>query len=33
MVEAILDGRQPEDMTLLGLLEGVPVGWKRQTKG
>jgi hypothetical protein len=27
MVEAILNGRQPEGMTLPGLLEGVPVGW------
>ena len=27
MVEAILDGRQPEGVTLPGLLEGVPVGW------
>ena len=32
MVEAILDGRQPEGVTLPGLLEEVPVGWgnKRQ---
>jgi len=30
MVEAILDGRQPEGMTLPGLLEGVPVGWGAQ---
>ena len=27
MVEAILDGRQPDGVTLPGLLEGVPVGW------
>jgi hypothetical protein len=27
MVEAILDGRQPEGVTLPGLMEGVPVGW------
>ena len=27
MVEAILDGRQPEGVTLPALLEGVPVGW------
>jgi hypothetical protein len=27
MVEAILDGRQPEGVTLPGLLVGVPVGW------
>jgi hypothetical protein len=34
MVEAILDGRQPEGVTLPALLEeGVPVGWERQTKG
>jgi hypothetical protein len=30
MVEAILDGRQPEGVTLPGLLEGVPVGWGKQ---
>jgi hypothetical protein len=30
MVEAILDGRQPEGMTLPGLLEGVPVAWGQQ---
>ena len=30
MVEAILDGRQPEEVTLPGLLEGVPVGWGEQ---
>jgi len=28
MVEAILDGRQPEGVTLPALLEGVPVWWK-----
>jgi hypothetical protein len=28
MVEAILAGRQPEGVTLPGLLEGVPVGWE-----
>jgi hypothetical protein len=27
MVEAILDGRQSEGVTLPALLEGVPVGW------
>ncbi|MFO0403435.1 MAG: hypothetical protein ACK52P_17315 [Alphaproteobacteria bacterium] len=27
MVEAILEGRQPEGVTLPGLLEGVPVEW------
>ena len=27
LVEAILNGRQPEGMTLPALLEGVPVGW------
>jgi hypothetical protein len=27
MVEAILDARQPEGVTLPGLLEGVPVEW------
>ena len=30
MVEAILDGRQPEGVTLPALLEGVPVGWGEQ---
>ena len=32
MVEAILDGRQPEGVTLPGLLEGVPVGWGEQAE-
>ncbi len=31
MVEAILDGRQPEGVTLPGLLEEVPVVWGEQT--
>jgi hypothetical protein len=30
IVEAILDGRQPERMTLPGLLKGVPVEWATQ---
>jgi hypothetical protein len=30
MVEAILDGRQPEGATLSGLLEGVPMWWNQQ---
>jgi hypothetical protein len=30
MVEAILNGRQPERVTLPRLLEGVPVGWGEQ---
>ena len=30
IVEAILDGRQPEGMTLPGLLKGVPVAWEGQ---
>jgi hypothetical protein len=30
MVDAILDGRQPEGMTLPALLEAVPVGWREQ---
>ena len=30
MVEAILAGRQPEGVTLPGLLEGVPVEWIKQ---
>ncbi len=31
MVEAILNGRQPEWVTLPALLEGVPVGWGEQS--
>ena len=30
LVEAILNGRQPERVTLPRLLEGVPVGWGEQ---
>ena len=30
MVEAILNGRQPEGVTLPRLLEGVPAGWDAQ---
>jgi len=30
IVEAILDGRQPEQMTLPGLMEPFPVEWERQ---
>ena len=30
IVEAILDGRQPADMTLAGLMRPFPVGWERQ---
>jgi hypothetical protein len=33
MVEAILDGRQPEGVKLPGLLDGVPVGWREQQAG
>ena len=33
IVEAILDGRQPEGMTLPGLLKGVPVEWERTVGG
>ncbi len=32
IVEAILDGRQPEGMTLPGLLKGVAVEWERQSR-
>jgi hypothetical protein len=32
MVEAILAGRQPEGVTLPGLMEGVPVGWGEQLR-
>jgi uncharacterized PurR-regulated membrane protein YhhQ (DUF165 family) len=31
IVEAILDGRQPEGMTLPRLMERFPVEWKRQS--
>ena len=31
IVDAILDGRQPDGMTLPGLLKGVPVEWERQS--
>ena len=30
IVEAILDGRQPDGMTLPELMDGVPVEWERQ---
>jgi hypothetical protein len=30
IVEAVLDGRQPEEMTLAGMMAGVPVMWERQ---
>jgi len=30
LVEAILDGRQPEGMTLPGLMEPFPVEWEQQ---
>ena len=30
IVEAILDGRQPEGVTLPGLMEPSPVAWERQ---
>ena len=32
IVEAILDGRQPLEFTLAGLLEPFPVGWDEQTE-
>jgi hypothetical protein len=31
IVEAILDGRQPEGVTLPALMEAFPVDWERQT--
>ena len=31
IVEAILDGQQPESMTLPGLMEPFPVEWESQT--
>jgi len=30
IVEVILDGRQPAEMTLAGLMEPFPVGWREQ---
>ena len=33
IVEAILDGRQPEGITLPGLMEAFPVEWERQRCG
>ena len=30
LIEAILDGRQPEGMTLPGLMEPFPVEWEQQ---
>jgi hypothetical protein len=33
IVQAILDGRQPEGMTLPGLMEGVAVEWEVQRGG
>ena len=30
IVEAILDGEQPEEVTLPGLMKGFPVEWERQ---
>ena len=32
IVEAILDGRQPDDMTLPGLMEPSPVEWVEQRR-
>ena len=32
IVEAVLDGRQPEDVTLAGALAGVPVVWEEQIR-
>lgn len=32
IVEAILDGRQPEGMTLPGLMEPFPVSWEDQRR-
>lgn len=33
VVEAILDGRQPEDVTIPRLLEPFPLNWLAQHKG
>jgi len=32
IVEAILEGRQPTEMKLAGLLEPFPIGWDEQTE-
>ena len=32
LVEAILDGRHPADVTLMGLLEPVPMAWEEQIR-
>jgi hypothetical protein len=32
IVEAILDGRQPEGMTLPELMKSFPVGWRQQNR-
>lgn len=32
IVESILDGRQPAEMTLAGLMEPFPVGWREQVE-
>ena len=32
IVEAILDGRQPAEMTLAVLMQPFPVGWREQTQ-
>ena len=32
IVEAILDGRQPAEMTLAGLMRAFPVGWREQLR-
>ena len=31
IVEAIMDGRQPDEVTLPGLMKGFPVEWEGQT--
>jgi len=33
LVEAILDGRQPEGMTLSAMMEPFPVEWEAQRRG
>jgi len=32
IVESILDGRQPAEMTLARLMEPFPVGWREQVE-
>ena len=33
IVEAIMDGRQPEEFSLPALMKAVPVEWEKQSSG